>query len=317
MQLQNHVKQSLRKAPVALTALAGFSMFALPTNPAQAALNNPLSSFPIDADGRYTNAGEWSDITPAWFTSNAATGATPVAPGTPGANSLLFAGLARDTPASSPELYLMYDYLGRTNPPTHSNEFLGSISFPLTVGGTSHSATVSFQTVPNFTPALLGGQGFFNVTVSLDGGAAQPAAAFGFEAGLFVGTTPVNAMWGVTAGSPFHTTPHALFELGVPLDISPAFAAAGGPASPFPAGGQSGPGGSGYSPDPAFWTSNLVDNAGDPPASGGTFTINPDGSTFIVPESVPAVPELTTLPYGLLAMAGALLSRRRIARKIC
>ena len=205
------------------------------------------------------------------------TGATPVAAGTTGANSLLFAGLARDTPTSQPELYLMYDYLGRTNPPVKNNEFMGSISFPLSIGGVSQNSTVTFRTVSNFTSlGTLTPTNFWTATVSINGGAPVSAASLGIEAGLFRGTTPVNALWGVTAGSPFHTIQHELIELGVPLVITPAFVTAGGVTSPFTATGS---GVDGYSSDAAFWSSNINDNSGDPPASGGSFTINPDGST--------------------------------------
>ena len=310
MKTHINVKRALRQTPAALAAFAGLAIFAFPVNTARAGITNPLSANPINADGAYSPANEWADIKPAWFTSNAATGATPVAAGTAGANSLLFAGLARDTPASQPELYLMYDFLGRTNPPTHPNEFLGSVSFPMTISGVSHNISVNFNTVPNFTPALISpAGGFYNVTVNLDGGNQQiPAATLGLESGLFVGTTPVNTLWGVTAASPFHTTPHLLIELGVPLDISPSFVAAGGPSSPFTPSGPDG-----YSPDPAFWNSNIVDNAGDPPASGGTFTINPDGSTLIVPLSIAPVPEPATVAVGLLCLGVGFAQRRRSA----
>ena len=278
--------------------------------PAQPPITNALSAFPIEADGAYTNAGEWSDITPAWFTSNGTTGATPVAPGTPGANSLLFAGLSKDaTPGAVPELYLMYDYLGRTAaaPPTGPNQFLGSVSFPMTINGQSQGVTVTFQTA---TPTTVDG------FVTIGSSPAQvPLSALGLEGGLTLnGLTPVNALWDVTASSPFHTVPHELIELGVPLDISAAFAAAGGSSSPFPAGGQNDGKGGGYSPDPAFWTSDITDNHGDPPASGGLFQINPDGSTSIIPIVVP-LPEPASL--GVL-MAGGMLfgarSRRRAPR---
>ena len=68
-------------------------------------------------------------------------GAIPTFPGDISANSLLFAGLSRDTPTSDPELYLMYDYLARTRPPTTPGEFLGSVSFPLTLVGSNGPAS--------------------------------------------------------------------------------------------------------------------------------------------------------------------------------
>jgi hypothetical protein len=91
----------------------------------------------------------------------------------------------------------------------------------------------------------------------------------------------------VGANSPFHTITHELIELGVPLNIPAGFGAPGGP---FPTKGQSGSDGNGYSPDPAYWGAVVTDNSNDPPASGGLFTIHPDGSTAILPHLVPSVP---------------------------
>ena len=215
MGYQKQMKRFMGNLSTPITVLAAAAMLGWAAAPARASITNPLSAFPIQSDGAYTGSnpasnipwnGEWSDITPAWFTSNGTTGATPVAAGTVGANSLLFAGLSRDTPSSPPELYLMYDYLGRTLPPNAPNQFLASITFPLKIGGQSKSAAVTFQTVANFTPALLSGQSFFDVFVSLDGGAPVPASTLGIEAGNYVGKTPVNALWGIDASSPFHTT---------------------------------------------------------------------------------------------------------------
>ena len=110
----------------------------------------------------------------------------------------------------------------------------------------------------------------------------------GLEGGLGFGVTPASI---VGAASPFHTTEHELIELGVPLVIPAGF---GVPNGPFPTNGESGNGGNGYSPAPAFWGSDISDNAGDPPASGGMFTISPDGSTVIIPHAVAVQrPQLT------------------------
>ncbi|HEY2838047.1 MAG TPA: hypothetical protein VGJ26_02780 [Pirellulales bacterium] len=272
--------------PVAPALLALF-LFA---GSANAQIANPLSAFPVDTDGQY-DGPEWSDITPAWFTSDPINGATPTFAGDPNANSLLFAGLAKDTPASDPELYLMYDYLGRTNAPTVPGELLGSVSFPLDVGGVSKHISVIF----NASSTLgAGGTSFFDVSVDLhDGSGLHDPAQFGLEGSLGPGTTPVNPLWGVTAASAFHTTTHELIEIGVPLHIKAGF----GPAFPPQGIGDDPAGGGGYSPLPAFWTSDITDNHGDPPASGGLFQINPDGSTSITPFHVP-VPEPCTFVLG-------------------
>ena len=213
-------------------------------------------------------------------------GAIPTFPCDISANSLLFAGLSRDTPTSNPELYLMYDYLGRTRPPTKPGEFLGSVSFPLTLVG-SNGPTSKPIIVEFLASATLGSNGttLFVIKVDThDGQGFVPHLELGLEGGLGFGVTPTSI---VGSNSPFHTTIHELIELGVPLVIPAGF---GTPGGPFPTGGQSGNGGNGYSPDPAYGGSHVTDNSGDPPASGGLFTISPNGSTAIVPNLVPAIP---------------------------
>ncbi len=255
-------------------------------SPIPGQINNPISNFPIEADGAYTTAGEWTDITPSWFVSDPVNGATPTFPGDISANSLLFAGLSRDTPTSDPELYLMYDYLARTTLPTQAGEFLGSVSFPLTLSSSNSSVTRTI-TVEFLASSTLGagGSNLFDVEVDTQDGQGFVAhPELGLEAGLGFGVTPDTI---VGASSPFHTTTHELIELGVPLNIPAGFGAPGGP---FPTKGQSGSDGNGYSPDPAYWGAVVTDNSNDPPASGGLFTIHPDGSTAILPHLVPSVP---------------------------
>jgi hypothetical protein len=254
-----------------------------PVPPKPAQVDNAISAFPIEADGAYTTPDEWTDVTPSWFISDSVKGATPTFPGDINANSLLFAGLGRDTPTSDPELYLMYDFLGRTQPPTQPGQFLGSVSFPLSLaasnGSVTRTITVEFLAATNPVVSL------FDVKVNTQDGRGFVAhPELGLEAGLGFGVTPASI---VGASSPFHTTTHELIELGVPLKIPAGFGTTNGP---FPTGGQSGNNGNGYSPDPAYWGSNVTDNSGDPPASGGLFTINPNGSTAIVPNLVPAIP---------------------------
>lgn len=283
-----------------LAALLAVSLLAAS---AGAQITNPLSAFPVDTDAHYGAPSEWSDITPAWFHSDGVTGATPVAQGDPSANSLLFAALAKDTPTSDPELYLMYDYLPRTTAPTVPGEFLGSVSFPLNVHGVPKNITVTFSA----NSTLTGG----DITVDLhDGSGLHGPAEFGMEGAIGPGFTPVNALWGITAASAFHTTFHELIELGIPLNIKAGF---GSPGGPFPSGGLGGD--SGYSPDPAFWTSDINKSTGaDPPASGGLFTIQPDGSTFIVPTAVPT-PEPSTFVLGGLGALGLwVIARKRRAK---
>ena len=152
----------------AVAAVALFTLFGLAGKPARAQIQNPISTFPIDADGAYTTTSEWTDVTPAWFISDPSGGANPTFVGDPNANSLLFAGLARDNAASNPELYLMYDYLPRTTLPTKPGEIIGSVSFPLSLVGGSNSTVSRVITVEFVAPANLGTPGapFFEVKVN-------------------------------------------------------------------------------------------------------------------------------------------------------
>jgi hypothetical protein len=284
---------------ISYCALAALLAVLLAAVAADAQIANPISAFPVNVDGQFSGGGEWSDITPAWFHSDAITGATPVAPFDPSANSLLFAGLAKDTPASDPELYLMYDYLGRQTVPTTPGEFLGNVSFPVTIGGGRQNITVTFNENATVTGAT--------VSVDLhDGTGPHDPATLGIEGAVGFGTTPAAI---VGAGSPFANIPHELIELGVPLLIPAGF---GTPGGPFPQGGVKGDGGNGYSPDPAFWNSNINKTNGvDPPASGGIFQINPDGSTFIQPVHVPTPEPSTFVLAGLGSLGLWVIARKR------
>ena len=194
----------LRKFPVAIAVSACLAIIALTGTLAHAQISNVISAFPIEADGAYTTAAEWTDVTPAWFISDSTNGATPTFAGDPNANSLLFAGLSRDTPGSDPELYLMYDYLARTTGPTQPNEFLGSVSFPLTIAGSN--GPVSTPITVEFV-ASSAGLGFDILVDTHDGQGFAPHAELGLEGGLGFGVTPASI---VGAASPFHTTTHEL-----------------------------------------------------------------------------------------------------------
>ena len=162
----------------------------------------------------------------------------------------------------------MYDYLPRTTLPTKPGEIIGSVSFPLTLVSGSNSTVSRVITVEFVAPADLGTPGtpFFEVKVNTQDGQGFVAhPELGLEAGVGFGVTPASI---VGAGSPFHTIPHELIELGVPLDIPAGF---GTVPEPFPPGGQSGSGGNGYSPDPAFWQSEIHDNTNDPPGQRWSF----------------------------------------------
>jgi hypothetical protein len=273
-------------------ALAALLAVLLSVATADAQIVNPTSAFPVNVDGQFSGGGEWSDITPAWFHSDTTTGATPVPAGNASANSLLFAGLAKDTPASDPELYLMYDFLGRQSLPTTPGEFLGNVNFPVTVaGGASRNLTVTFNENATVTGAT--------VSIDLhDGTGPHDPAVLGIEGAVGFGTTPASI---VGAGSPFATIQHELIELGVPLLIPAGF---GSPGSSIPQGGVRGDNkGDGYSPAPAFWNANANKSPSvDPPISSAIFQINPNGSTLIQPLPMP-MPEPSTF---VLAGLGAL-----------
>ena len=228
---------------VIVSVSACSAIFALATTPVQAQISNTISAFPIEADGAYTTPVEWTDVTPAWFISDPTNGATPTFAGDPNANSLLFAGLGRDTPTSDPELYLMYDYLARTNESPQPNEFLGSISFPLTIIGSN--GPVSTPITVEFVAPAAGSGGAFEILVDTHNGQGfLTHPELGLEGGLGFGVTPASV---VGNASPFHTVQHELIELGVPLVIPAGFGSATGP---FPSGGQSGSNSNGYSPAP-------------------------------------------------------------------
>src|ERR1035438_8856438 len=59
----------------AVAAVAAVALFGLAGKPARAQIQNPISTFPIDADGAYTTTSEWTDVTPAWFISDPSGGA--------------------------------------------------------------------------------------------------------------------------------------------------------------------------------------------------------------------------------------------------
>jgi hypothetical protein len=74
-----------------------------------------------------------------------------------------------------------------------------------------------------------------------------------------------------------------------------------------------------YSPDPAVWSAGGKHDTNDPPISSGIFTLNPDGTMFVLPVLSPnggpiAQPSDLPEPTSMLAFAagiGAMLSRAR------
>ncbi len=292
-----------------LTAISHASTIFVPPPSPTDPIINPESQFHITADGQYTTAQEWSDVHPAWFNSTPAGGAVPVLPNAANANSLLFAAIAQGVVSEPPELYLMYDYLARTQQTFAPGEFIASVSFPLNVpqGNTTVSKTITVNfnapSAINLTANVISSPTSIPVNVSIDlhdGSGPHLPAEFDIDAAVGFGTTPTSI---VGAGSPFATTNHMLIELGVPLLIPANFGSA------FPTDGLAGPKGSGYSPDPAFWGSNISNDQIDPPASSAFFDILPNGSTMVLPAPSPEPTSLGLLTLGTLA----LLTRRRRA----
>jgi len=241
---------------------------------------NPISNFPITVDGQFTNKLEWSDVNKLAFISTNSS-LTPVAANDPAANSFLWAAIAPGSVSQGDELYLMYDYLARTSSVFAPGEFVGDIHFPITINGVSTPVTV--QVRANGFGATVVGPGFtFVVKRDSDGTVIQ--------------NTGIQGMVGF-GGSPETAMSHLLIELEIPLLIQPC------------AGCKIPPSNGVYSPAPAFWSSNLANNAIDPPASSAIFTIDPFAGTLTANSSVPEPVTFALTGLGLLAIG--LIARRK------
>ena len=289
--------------PIVSLCLSALAAQAFAAGDPSSKVVNGLSLIPITVDGQFTGGvvggnivGEWSDVTPLAFIAPSSDTGTlfRARRDDPRVNSLLYAVIAPGTTAPSDELYLMYDYLGRTNPTFARGEFIADVKFAVDLtrrGGTiDQPITVQFRgAAPGPTPSS-----FFDVFVDLnnDGISDGNASALGIEGAVGFGPSSLSGL------------AHLLVELEVPLKIPRDF----GPAFPregFPDGI--------YSPDPKFWGAGASKNVGDPPISAAIFTINPDGSTTadssragvaLVPE--PATPML----LGAAGLVAWLLRRK-------
>ncbi len=303
------------------------------TLPDDAHVTNPISAFEITVDGLFSGGvsggsviGEWSDVTPLAFI------APPDDTGDllrtslddPNANSHLYAAIAPGVAALDFDgLYLMYDYLDRTNPIFEVGSEIARIRFLHNIGGNQRLVNVLFLGAgAGGIPVVIDPEGdgtgepvdtpidsFFDVfvDVDLDGALGPnpiqrlPGSFFGFEGAIGFGPSALGS------------APHMLIELEVPLLIPPDF------GSGFPTGGIPGEGGNGYSPDPSFWGAAAKNDAVDPPISSAIFTINPDGSTTldssnvqqanVIPEPVTA--GLSMLGLGAVVLASAVRRRER------
>jgi hypothetical protein len=302
------------EVPVMIRAIyflaALFALLAIPAARALA-VENPLSAFVIMVDGKFTDGltsggalqGEWSDITPLAFISPA-TNSGPrlgVALGDPRTNSLLYAAVAPGAIVVNPghELYLMYDYLPRTNPAFAPGEFIADVDFPIQPfpsascpqcnGTTRFDATVQFR---GAAPSAANNFQNFDVFVSAPAISASvfPAADFDMDGAIGFGPSTLS------------NENHLLVELEVGLNTPQNFF---GPGSPKDFGV--------YSPDPAFWTSGISNNLVDPWASSAMIEIHPLGGTSIF-STADFSPEPSTFCLCAIGVAGAWMCRRHATR---
>jgi len=247
---------------------------------------NNESAFLITPDGQFTSPQEWSDVTPVPFISNSDGTLTPTTPGNPAANSLLYGALAPGlNTVGSSELYIMYDYAGRTNSTYASGDVVASIAFTLK-DSSNNPEHIHVEFIANGAP----GPNFYNVSVNLDstpGDDMLDPNLFNLDAAASFGSSPNFA------------ATHLMIELEADLKIPANF----GPA--FPTAGLDPANGVGYSPDPSFWRADALDNNGDPPISSAIFQLTPTGQTIITPLHI--IGPVAALPIPSSACAGALL----------
>jgi hypothetical protein len=266
------------------------ALMCLPPSASAATITNPLSTVPITTDGQFTGSigghiqpnGEWSNVTPLAFIATP-NQAVPTALNDPAANSFLYAVIAPGTSAEGAELYLMYDFLGRTLPFT-PGDIVADISFPITLSEVVTPITVQVTAVDFILPAALSAPAALNYlfTVKRDSDGSL-IAGIGIDGGVGFGPSPESM------------NDHLLIELEVPLLIQQSFSTVLPPSKGV------------YSPAPASWTAAAADDAVDPPISSATFQINPSGSVTLASD----VPEPSSFLLGGLGLAGIGLLRRK------
>jgi len=269
--------------------------------PGYAETMNPVSAFPIVVDGAFFPADEWSDVTPLAFISPDTNDGTlfQTTVDDPDANAFTYVALA-PTQAFGPvdELYLMYDFLPRTDPFVKPGDFVADKFFPLTIttlipvdylpgipesmqafAGISSivvDITVQVRAPTNAVPVCPDETGLFDVFITngvFFNNGVHCASEFGIGVAVGLGPSPEGDFR--AAGD------HLLVEVEVPLLISSAFADPLGPLAGGVPGFDCPSGPCGYSPAPAFWAADIANNLANPPASAAVFTIDPFGVTTV------------------------------------
>ena len=291
-------------------------------------VTNPISMFEIMVDGLFSGGvsggqinGEWSDVTPLGFVGPPSDdpslplgglrrtgvfdgGDTGIMP-----NSLKYVAVApgNDVPDGIPEdLYLLYDYLPRTNPVFRAGEIIAEVTFPVMLDSDETLIRVLLRGAdPGARPVLMDADG---------DGMGDPVPGSFFDVFVYVGTdtTQTNMIdpsrLGINAAVGFGPTAlsqtvHMTWELEAALLIPAGFF---DDDPGLPAGGLPGVDGNGYSPDPAFWRASSKNDREDPISAAVDVQINSNGSVTADSSQVPpAVPEPVGAVLGLMGV-GAL-----------
>lgn len=148
-----------------------------------------------------------SNLTPVAFKADTVSGqaVTPVALGTPGANSWIYPVLTG--PDGQHTLDVVLDYGPWTSKQFVMNQPVGSFKFPLVILNSDNSETPVVATL-NLTASCNGAAGCLSGTVTGIGTKPLSAAQLGIQIGFQL------------AASPNVPTPHGIFELQLPVIVT-------------------------------------------------------------------------------------------------